>query len=456
MFAAATVLLLAASEGSLYWMLSRNVSEQGHHFLSDKLNVLQLILANQPGQMEPLREEVQWEAGAKRHSRFYSRVLGASGNLILETQGMSAIFLEAPFPRPAGENPETARGALWRPDGEKCYLLGSAMAREGISSGPMRRLEVAVDMSDQDELLEDYRRNMAISFAAGLLVAGLLGYVAARKGLMPLELMARKAREITAERLHERMANEAWPKELRAVASAFDGMLARIEESFVRLSTFSADLAHDLRTPLNNCMGELEVALSKAREPEEYREALGSALEELGRLSRMMDSLLFLARADSAQAKAERAWLDASEEMEAIRRLYEAVALEQDVALRTEGEARVFADPLLLRRALGNLVSNAIRHSPSGGAVVLSAREEQDVAVMEVSDEGSGISSDELPRIFSRFYRPAQSRALHPQGLGLGLAIVKSVMDLHKGSVHAESAAGKGTRITLRFPQKLI
>jgi two-component system heavy metal sensor histidine kinase CusS len=454
MFAAATVLLLAASEGSLYWMLSRNVSEQGRHFLSDKLNVLQLILANQPGQMEPLREEVQWEAGARRHSRFYSRVVDASGRLILETQGMSALFLGAPFPTPNGENPEMARGALWRPDGERCYLLGSAMAREGISSVPTRRLEVAVDMSDEDELLEDYRRNMIISFVAGLFVAGLLGYVAARKGLTPLELMARKAREITADRLHERMANEEWPKELCALASAFDEMLARLEESFVRLSTFSADLAHDLRTPLNNCMGELEVALSKPREPVEYQQALGSALEEMGRLSRMMDSLLFLARAGSAQAKAERAWLDASEEMEAIRRLYEAVALERDVALRTEGAARVFADPLLLRRALGNLLSNAIRHSPSGGTVVLSARETRDAAVMEVADEGSGISPDELPRIFSRFYRPAQSRALHPQGLGLGLAIVKSVMDLHKGSVHAESTVGKGTRITLRFPKK--
>lgn len=328
------------------------------------------------------------------------------------------------------------------------------MAREGMSSGPMRRLEVAVDMSDQDELLEDYRRNMIISFAAGLLVAGLLGHVAARKGLVPLELMARKAREITAERLHERMANEAWPKELCALASAFDGMLARIEESFVRLSTFSADLAHDLRTPLNNCMGELEVALSKPREPEEYREALGSALEEMGRLSRMMDSLLFLARADSAQAKAERTWLEARKEIEAVSRLYDAVAEEKEVVLRAEGEARVYADPLLLRRALGNLLSNAIRYSPSGGAVVLSAREERGAAVMEVSDGGPGIPSDELPRIFSRFYRPAQSRALHPQGLGLGLAIVKSVMDLHKGSVHAESAAGKGTRIILRFPKK--
>ncbi len=452
MFAAAALCLLALSEGSLYFMLSRNVMEQGRRFLADKLSVLQLILQNQPGKMEPLREEVQWETGARLHARFFSRVLGSSGNVIIETQGMSAIFLDAPFPGPASGGTDFQRGVIWRPEGEKCYLLGSTAAQEGGAGGPWRRLQVAVDISDSDELLEDYRRNMGLSLAAGLVVAVFLGYFSARRGLEPLVSMEKKAREITAERLHERMANETWPKELLALASSFDAMLARLEESFVRLSAFSADLAHDLRTPLNNCLGELEVALSKQREPEEYRRALGSALEDLTKLSRMMDNLLFLARADSSQAKADKCWLDAEKEVAAICGLYEAVAEEGGVVLDQRGEARVYADPLLLKRALGNVLSNALRLSPRGSLVSISAREAQGGAVVEISDSGPGIPEDELPLIFTRFYRPAKSREEHPQGLGLGLAIVKSIMDLHQGSVSAQSENNKGARFILFFP----
>ncbi len=451
MFAGATVFLLALSEGSLYFMLSRNVMEQGRRFLADKLSVVQLILANQPGRMEPLREEVQWETGAKLHARFFSRVLDSSGGVIIETQGMSALFLDAPFPRPPTDGSAFQRGVIWRPEEEKCYLLGSAIAREGNAGSP-RVLEVAVDISDGDELLEDYGRNMGLSLAAGLVVAAFLGYFSARRGLEPLASMERKAKEITAERLHERMANEKWPKELLALASSFDAMLARLEESFVRLSAFSADLAHDLRTPLNNCLGGLEVTLSKPREPEEYRQALGSALEDLTKLSRMMDNLLFLARADSSHAKADRRWLEAEKEVSAICGLYEAVAEEGDVALDQCGTARVYADPLLLRRALGNILSNALRLSPRGSSVSISAKEAQGGAVIEISDSGPGIPEDELPRIFTRFYRPAKSREEHPQGLGLGLAIVKSIMDMHQGSVSARSGKGKGARFILFFP----
>ena len=167
----------------------------------------------------------------------------------------------------------------------------------------------------------------------------------------------------------------------------------------------------------------------------------------------MIDSLLFLARADSEQTRIERAPLDARREMEAMAALYEAVADEQGVALSLEGGGAVEADQTLLRRALGNLLSNALRHTPRGGTVTLSAScPEGGGCLIAVSDTGEGIDQDDLARLFDRFYRSKSSRSRHPQGLGLGLAIVKSVMELHGGIVRVESKPAEGTTLVLSFP----
>ena len=152
LFSATTAFLLLASAGSLYWLLQRNLTEQGQHILSDKLTVLGLILREQPGQTEPLREEVQWEAGSRRFTRYYSRVLDPSGEILLETQGMSERLRGAPFPAPAAGMGDPQRPLIWRAESERTYLLGSAWAREGGSGGPVRQLQVAVDVSDASDL----------------------------------------------------------------------------------------------------------------------------------------------------------------------------------------------------------------------------------------------------------------------------------------------------------------
>jgi two-component system heavy metal sensor histidine kinase CusS len=452
LFSATTAFLLVALAGPLYWSLNGHLTKQNQRALSEKLAALTLILEEQPGQMAPLREEIQWEAGSRSFTQYYSRVLNRSGGVILETQGMSERLKGAPFPlaTPGGVLP---RAVTWQADSEHTFLLGSAWAREGRAGGVMRQLQVAADTSDDNELLEDYRRNMALALTAGLAVAALLGFLVTRRGLRPLDAMARKAQQVSAERLHERMGKEAWPTELAILASAFDDMLARLDQSFSRLSAFSADLAHDLRTPLTNCMGEVEVALSQPRPPEEYRAILESSLEELTRLAQMIESLLFLARADNVQTQITKLSLDARREMEAMAELYDAVAQEQGVTLACSGAGTLDADPTLLRRALGNLLSNAIRHTPPGGRVALNAMaEEAGTIVLCVRDTGPGIPPEDVTRLFDRFYRSPQSRSQNPQGLGLGLAIVKSIMDLHGGWAEIQNAHEGGTEVRLTFP----
>lgn len=230
-------------------------------------------------------------------------------------------------------------------------------------------------------------------------------------------------------------------------------MLDRLEDSFTRLGQFSADLAHALRTPIHNLRGEAEVALVRARSPEEYQHVLASSLEECERLSRMIDGLLFLARADDPNAALKRVRFDARQEMEAVREFYEALASEQQVAVTCAGAAALTGDPMLFRRAVSNLLGNALRHTSAGGSVALSlATTAEQRILVRVQDTGCGILPEHRAKIFDRFYRVGETTSPVPGGIGLGLAIVQSIMRLHGGVASVHSEVGKGSTFTLDFP----
>jgi two-component system heavy metal sensor histidine kinase CusS len=215
-------------------------------------------------------------------------------------------------------------------------------------------------------------------------------------------------------------------------------------------------LAHELRTPLQNLMGEAEVILSRQRTPEEYRQILESSLEEYGTLSRTIKELLFLARAENPQTAIQRARLDVRREIDSVFEFHDAQFHELGITVTRQGDAYLDADPLLFRRALNNLISNAVRHTPKGGEIRLTARRpEADLVEVAVSDTGCGIPAEHLSKIGDRFYRPDRTHFVHRDGAGLGLAIVKSIMALHGGSIAIESVEGTGTTVFLRFPSPL-
>jgi two-component system heavy metal sensor histidine kinase CusS len=231
-------------------------------------------------------------------------------------------------------------------------------------------------------------------------------------------------------------------------------MLQRLEDSFLRLSRFSADIAHELRTPVNNIRGESEVALAKPRTAEEYRDALGSCLEETVRLSELIESLLFLARAESPGDHLKRKRQDVGALLSGVRDYYEASALDSGVTLRFECDGEVVGevDGPLLQRALGNLVANALAHTAAGGSISLSASRQAEKLYLEVKDTGSGIAREALPKVFDRFYRADPARARGSGGTGLGLAIMRQIVILHGGDVKIESQAGAGTTVSVTLP----
>jgi two-component system heavy metal sensor histidine kinase CusS len=257
---------------------------------------------------------------------------------------------------------------------------------------------------------------------------------------------------VTAHNLTVRLDAAAAPEELRMLAKSFNEVLDRLEYSFNNLSQFADDLAHDLRTPLNNLMIQTEVMLSQPREPDEYQNLLASNFEEVGRLARMVESMLFLARADHDQIALATERLDARAELERIADYFEGPASEAGVAFDIRATGYVQADAHLLRRAVSNLVANAVRYTPRNGVISMEAVQGAEGTTISVSNPGAGIDEEHLPRLFDRFYRSDKSRSSTSSSAGLGLAIVKSIMLLHGGSASVTSARQGATRFALRFP----
>lgn len=320
-------------------------------------------------------------------------------------------------------------------------------------------LALSYDRSLPRELLARYRKGLLETLIVSVLASAALGVWAARMVLKRVKRMAATASRISAHALNKRLPLDDAPEELLDSAIAFNQMLDRLEDSFKRLSEFSSDLAHDLRTPINNLLGEAQVALSRPRSADDYRAVLESAVEEYERLSRMIENMLFLARADNAQARAAPQWIALRKALGNMLSYYELLAEERGIRLRLEvrsensGEPRVWADELMLGRAVSNLLSNALRHSPPGSVITVRAIARADgSAEIGVANPGAGIAPEHLPRIFDRFYRARSAREDSASGSGLGLAIVKSIAELHGGTIDVKSTPGVRTVFTLTLP----
>ncbi|HEX3638458.1 MAG TPA: heavy metal sensor histidine kinase [Paraburkholderia sp.] len=328
-----------------------------------------------------------------------------------------------------------------------------------LRNGDTASVLVARNMSDRWLLLDRYRDELKLAGTAGLLLAIVLSYLLIRAALRPLRDIAASASLVTVNRLHTRIEAARVPSELKALVSALNAMFERVELGFQRLSRFTADLAHDMRTPLSNMRGAAEVALARPRSVDEYETLLASNLEECDRLSRMIESVLFLARAEHPQFVKRMREFGAALELKHIADYFEGIAEEAHVTMRVSGAASLTADLELFRRAVSNLLANAIRYTPRGGEIVLDAAASAAAVRITVSNPGQPIAAEHLERIFDRFYRIDPSRSTLPSaGLsqastgstGLGLAIVRTIMELHGGTVRAESDE-HGTRFILTF-----
>src|SRR5438034_8586901 len=333
-------------------------------------------------------------------------------------------------------------------------LLLHALTYES-RDGAQFLIEVAAPYNQIESVL----RGLLLTFGLGLpLIVALAisgGYVLMRRALHPVDEIRQKAAQITSRNLSERLPVVHTGDELERLATDLNRMIARLEESFLQINRFSADASHELRTPLTVLQGELEAIAQKGQHlPEDVRDTIGSALEETERLAKIVENLLAISRLEAGEARVQPVRLDFAELARTTADQMKLLAEEKRISLTSDGTdpVEVEADPARLKQVIVNLLDNAIKYTPEGGNVSISVTRRDHRAILEVADTGLGISANDLPHIFDRFYRADKARSRQMGGTGLGLSIVRSICQAHGGQVTVNSAEGRGSRFRVELP----
>ena len=427
------LLLLLAATGYLSWALLANLDEEDDQFLLERVGRVRDVLDRSRLDSAALQGEVESLTATNRLLPISVRVFDHAGKVVVESAEMLKFPVTA---SETGQEVETADGRSYR-----------VIARH--TDGFL--IQAALDRTREELMIARYIRNVWWVLAVSVLLCAIGGYRIAKRCIGPIREIIENFGTIGATTLDRRIRFAGKAAEISSLAITFNAMLDRLEESFTRLSRFSADIAHELRTPVNNMRGEMEVALGKVRTSDQYRDALGSSLEECQRLSRIIDSLLFLARAESPETQIRREPLIVYDELRTVMEFYEATATESGVTIAIDSLPTVKADldRTLFQRAVSNLVANAISYTGAGGQINVTAVRDGATVRVEVVDTGCGIGKAHLPRVCDRLYRVDGARTSVSGGVGLGLAIVKSIAELHGGTVEVSSEEGRGTRVAL-------
>ena len=447
-FSVAMAIVLYSVSGLLYSTMRSQLSAKDEAELRSTL-VVQKKIATTISDWQITDDQWQKELleYVARQQRLSLRIISPDGKVHSQSQNMRVPQFD--FPRAT----QDFSYAIWRYRNNNIkekYLI--ATTRFTLKNNQEWLVQAALNVSQNNRIIESYWINMQMLVAFAIVIFALLGFWLARHGLSPLRTIHTEIEKVHAGDLQTRIAIKQWPRELNALAISFDRMMVRLESSFKQLNRFSSDIAHELRAPINNLISAASVTQSKKRSTMEYQETLAVIVEEGERLSRMVSSMLFLARADNCRETLKLEWLSSINEFEKLQSFYEILAEENNITLECRGDITFHADALLLQRALSNLLSNAIRHTQSGGVVVLDASSDFSFNYISVEDNGDGIDIIHLPHIFERFYRIDASRSM-TENTGLGLAIVKTIAELHGGKIVAESKLGVGSKFTVILPK---
>ena len=354
--------------------VERHFEEQDMEVLNGKMQLAKHILERSPGSQPKETLTQQLDDALTGHHGLVVAVYDQNGETLYANESM-AFPQDLLVPRPT---PRDGRPVKWTGNDGLPWRGISSTVKLGANSGGSLTVAIATDITHHEHFMSSFRGTLWVFMALATLAMGLLGWFVVRRGLSPLQAIKLQAAEITANRLHTRLPVESIPLELADLADTLNGMLSRLEESFQRLSDFSSDLAHELRTPVSNLLTQTQVTLSKARSADDYRDILASNAEEFERLSRTISDMLFLAKADNNQIIPNREPIDLAEELGDLLEYYDVLAEEKSITLTLSGRGQIVGDRLMLRRAVSNLLSNALRHTPYGGTVKVLIEESDD------------------------------------------------------------------------------
>lgn len=438
MFAFVSALLLGSIGFYLYQSLQREIAWRDDQALLGRLERMQALI-NDSVSVERLRNR----------PTLYENMLGNRDNLLWIVDDTGQVLIEInPVNMGVPKLPAAAQARLGDSHAPQAVRLAW---KDVVQGGRGLTLIAGKLLSEREQMLRAYRLKLWLALSVGALLAFVLGGWVSRRGLKPVRTLAQRAAGIDVQHLHLRLDEFNELSELQTLSHALNQMLARLEDGFAQLSRFSEDLAHEMRTPLSNLMGHTQQSLRHSRSIEDYQNLLVSNQEEYERLARMIDSMLFLARTEQSQAAAHDELINLHDLVEQLCEYFEGVAQERNVTLINHAHAELRADPALIRRALANLVANALRYGSSAADVIISSAVGEDRVKITVHNQGQPIPAEHLPRLFERFYRCDPSRNQPDDSGGLGLAIVHSIMQLHGGRVTVDSSQS-GTIFCLEFP----
>jgi len=442
----AALLALYAGVASLFLFLS--LREDFDQNLLEDVETVEGMLAKEPNGAVTLHSSHP-DAAEPRVGHFIE-VWSPQGMLLYRSASLQDQTLGSP-PGPEEGLHDPAPSTAQLPNGTRVRLVS------GVYHIEDQRVVLRVAYSEEGlwRELGEFGEVLLFGFPIAVLLAGVGGYALARKALAPIDSMATQARTISAEKLGDRLSIENPEDELGKLGTVFNAMLGRLQAAFDQLRRFTADASHELRTPLTAIRSVGEVALQDQRSSAEYRDVIGSMLEEVDRLTRLAESLLSLSRADAGHIQLQREDMPLLRLAKEASSVVEVLAEEKRQSIDIEGDANlvVSADRLILRQAIINLLDNAIKYSPPGSHILVRVQGGGDKQVfLEVIDQGPGIPAEHQPYVFDRFFRVDKARTREWGGAGLGLSITRWAVEAHGGGITLESKKGHGSTFRVSLP----
>jgi heavy metal sensor kinase len=442
--------LLVLAWGGTCTLLFLQLRNQLDHFAIQEIETVEGLFYFTPAGELHMREDYHNHPESKDVIERYLEVLAPDGAILLRNERLGRRTLGGEMFAGEGIGGYSQRTSRLS-DGTPVRLVSRVHTLDG------RRILIRLAHSEEPLLsrLKDVLLASLLVLPVILAGAGLAGYSLARRALRPIEQMARRAQEITPERLDARLANDYADDEMRQLAAVFNDTLARLEKAFEQLRRFTADASHELRTPLAMIRSVGEVGLQKDGTRAEYRDMVGSMLEEVNRLTSLLDNLLTISRADSGHIQLHRAMVPILSLVRESAALFEILVEEKALRVTLEGDERVQVegDYVFLRQAFVNVIHNAVKYSPAGGAIRVSVGPAGDGSVVvEIQDNGPGIPIEDQPKVFDRFYRVDRARWRESGGAGLGLSIVKWTVEAHGGTVTLDSNPNEGCAFRITLP----
>ena len=449
-----SLLLIVMGCSVVYMGVLATLAATDYQILEKRLLTLKDVLDDSGTTESDIAHEVSEDLEGPR--RIYMRIVTASELIAVSTPEMPEVLRadlfpnvqSSPFDHIGQGTIKSSNGQYYRTVSARIRLPERWQSRTAI-------LQVAVDTSRDELILGWLRRVLAFTICLLALMCWLLVHYLVRRELRPLQGITNAASHIESQNLHYRLQLSDLPAELDELAEQFNQMLDRLQSAYGRLRHYADEVAHELRSPINRMLLGTEVILRQPRANDEYRELLGLNLEECQNLACMVDRLLFLARAENTCMSLAPSKTLLSEELEVLQDFFCAAGDAKGIKLNIECSPTLILeiDRILFRRAISNLVANAIDHTPAGGSISLAGFSQSDNVVIKVTDTGEGIPLSAQPYVFDRFYMVNEARSSSGSRVGLGLAITKSIISLHGGEISIESAPGSGTCVCINLPQ---